>query len=473
MWSKVRPALIITHREIRDQFRDWRIIFPIVALTVLFPGLMNFTARQLVEFVQEYGAPVIGERLLPFLLMIAGFFPISISLVIALESFVGEKERQSIEPLLNSPLSDWQLYLGKMLAAMLPPLAASYLGIAVYLFGTYRQIQWLPDASFLAQVLALTTVQALVMVSGAVVVSAQTTSVRAANLLASFIIIPMTLLIQGESVVMFWANYSVLWWAVVGQIVIAGLLVRTGLAHFSREELLGRELDTLNLKWAGRTFWRAFRGEGRSLLDWLRREIPLTLRRAAIPAILMTLCLSVGIWVGVDQTATFPLPRAALNLEKLNQGFVEGLEDLRFFSVGSVSLVWLHNLRVMALATLLGIFSFGVLAIITLMAPLMLVGYFAASAGVIGISPWLFTAAFVLPHGVLEIPAIILGGAAILRLGAILATPARGQSIGEAWLAGLADWARLMVVLVIPLLLGAAALEVFLTPRVAVLLLQH
>jgi uncharacterized membrane protein SpoIIM required for sporulation len=245
------------------------------------------------------------------------------------------------------------------------------------------------------------------------------------------------------------------------------------LAHFSREELLGRELDTLNLKWAGRTFWRAFRGEGRSLLDWLRREIPLTLRRAAIPAILMTLCLSVGIWVGVDQTATFPLPRAALNLEKLNQGFVEGLEDLRFFSVGSVSLVWLHNLRVMALATLLGIFSFGVLAIITLMAPLMLVGYFAASAGVIGISPWLFTAAFVLPHGVLEIPAIILGGAAILRLGAILATPARGQSIGEAWLAGLADWARLMVVLVIPLLLGAAALEVFLTPRVAVLLLQH
>jgi uncharacterized membrane protein SpoIIM required for sporulation len=31
----------------------------------------------------------------------------------------------------------------------------------------------------------------------------------------------------------------------------------------------------------------------------------------------------------------------------------------------------------------------------------------------------------------------------------------------------------LMVVLVIPLLLGAAALEVFLTPRVAVLLLQH
>ena len=36
------------------------------------------------------------------------------------------------------------------------------------------------------------------MVTGAVVVSSQTTSTRAANLLASFIIIPMTLIINGE-----------------------------------------------------------------------------------------------------------------------------------------------------------------------------------------------------------------------------------------------------------------------------------
>ena len=46
----------------------------------------------------------------------------------------------------------------------------------------------------------LITVEALVMVSGAVVVSSQTTSVRAANLLASFIIIPMALLMQAEAV---------------------------------------------------------------------------------------------------------------------------------------------------------------------------------------------------------------------------------------------------------------------------------
>jgi len=236
MWHNIKQALIVTRREVRDQFRDWRIILPILALTVFFPGLMNFTARQTINFVEKYGAPIIGDRLIPFLLMVVGFFPISVSLVIALESFVGEKERQSIEPLLSSPLTNVQLYLGKLFAVMFPPLMASYLAIVVYLIGVYRQVDWVPNPTLLAQVLALVTVQTLVMVSGAVVVSSQTTSARAANLLASFIIIPMAILLVGESMIMFWARYHILWWAIFGQIIIAVLLIRAGVAHFNREE---------------------------------------------------------------------------------------------------------------------------------------------------------------------------------------------------------------------------------------------
>lgn len=138
MLSEIRPALNIAVREVRDMFRDWRIIFPTLALTVFFPFLMNFTARQILGFVQKYGATIIGERLVPFLLMITGFFPISVSLVIALESFVGEKERGSIEPLLNTPLKDWQLYLGKLVSSVVPPLLSSYLGMVVYLAWLFR-----------------------------------------------------------------------------------------------------------------------------------------------------------------------------------------------------------------------------------------------------------------------------------------------------------------------------------------------
>jgi len=46
-------ALIITRREMRDQLRDWRIIAPVVVLTLFFPLLMNFTAGQAVAFVER------------------------------------------------------------------------------------------------------------------------------------------------------------------------------------------------------------------------------------------------------------------------------------------------------------------------------------------------------------------------------------------------------------------------------------
>jgi len=256
-------ALRITRREVRDQFRDWRILVPITILTLFFPLLMNFTAGQAVSFVEQYGAPVIGERLIPFLLMIVGFFPISISLVIALESFVGEKERHSLEPLLSSPLTDTELYIGKTLAAMLPPLLAAYLGIAVYLTGLAVSLGWYPSPILLIQILALTTIQALVMVAGAVVISAQTTSVRAANLLASFIIIPMAILVQGESLIMFWAQYQALWWVIIGLALVTAILIRIGVRLFNREELLGKDIDEINLKAAWRTFANAFVGAGR------------------------------------------------------------------------------------------------------------------------------------------------------------------------------------------------------------------
>jgi len=99
----LRMVLTLMGREIRDTLRDWRIVVPTVILTLFFPALMSFVADAALDWVARYGAPIIGERMLPFLLMIVGFFPISFSLVIALETFVGEKERRSLEPLLATP----------------------------------------------------------------------------------------------------------------------------------------------------------------------------------------------------------------------------------------------------------------------------------------------------------------------------------------------------------------------------------
>lgn len=263
--EELYPAYLIARREVRDQFSDWRVLFPIIILTAFFPFLMNVVVQQMLDFVEKYGATIVAERLIPLLLMIVGFFPISMSLVIALETFVGEKERGSIEPLLDSPLKDWQLYFGKMVASTAPPLVGSFFGMAVYLIGLIIQGVPLPETSTIVMVFVLTIVQAIMMVSGSVVVSAQATSVRAANLLASFIIIPSAFLIQIEALIMFWGrNVSDLWWMVIAVLILSYLLIRLGISHFQREKLLGREIDILNFKWMWKTFWDSFWGNPRT-----------------------------------------------------------------------------------------------------------------------------------------------------------------------------------------------------------------
>ena len=465
-----RPALIIARREIRDQFRDWRIIFPIVFLTLFFPFLMNWTARAMLNFVSEYGANIVGERMVPFLLMIVGFFPISTSLVIALESFVGEKERGSIEPLLSSPLEDWQLYIGKLLSSTVPPLLGSFTGMTVYLGGLAVSHVALPEAGLLIQIVLLTVIQAVVMVSGAVVVSTQATSVRASNLLASFIVIPMALLVQGESVVMFWGRDTLsLWWIILGLLVLAALLVRVGLSHFQREELLGRELDALNFRWGWQVFRNTMRGGARNLFDWVARTWRYVFTEMKWTVLAMTVIAGVSVFLGAGLTASFPIQ------------FSSGLLPDRLDSItqlfpitmaGPVLGLFWQNLRVLLITLVLGILTFGILGITPVFTTLGISGYLIQILVNNGINNPLLIAAFFVPHGIFEIPALIISAAAVMHIGLKLATPHSGNTFGDTLLAALANWLRVTVAVVAPLLLVAAVIEAWVTPRIVLWVLR-
>jgi uncharacterized membrane protein SpoIIM required for sporulation len=462
---------LVAGREIADQLRDWRILTPIVILTLFFPLLMNFTANRATSFVAQYGANVVAERLIPFLLMVVGFFPISISLVIALESFAGERERLSLEPLLATPLTDGQLYMGKMLASLLVPLMAAYMGIGVYLLGLALTVHWTAPPVLLAQVLMLTTMQALVMVSGAVVISSQTTSVRAANLLASFVIVPMSQLIIGESLIMFWARYSVLWWIVFGLFIVAIILGRMGMHLFNREELLGREIDVLDFRWAWRHFKSAFLGRTPGLVGWYAGVLKTSVPRLWPSLVFMVVALIGGYWLGLRLAGQYQIPADLLQIDSIKADLLNQMRSFGLLSGKGWYLVLANNLRAIGIASLLGVFTFGVLGVILLMVPIGLIGFFAGNLSLAGFNTGLYLVALVAPHGVLEIPAAILAGAAILHLGMSLVSPPSGESLGERWLTALAEWCRIALGLVVPLLAAAAALEVFVTPLVAARLL--
>ncbi len=472
-------ALIITRREVRDSFRDWRIIAPIVILTFAFPFLAQFIAGRFTEFVTDFGAQIIGERTIPFLLMIVGFFPISISLVIALETFVGEKERRSLEPLLSTPLTNTELYIGKTLAAMIPPLVSSYGGMAVYLATlVLGDLAWRPQFMLVVQIILLTTVHALVMVTGAVVVSSQTTSTRAANLLASFIIIPMTLLIQGESVIMFLApdadsanGIGALWAIFAGLIVTVVLLLRVGGSIFNREELLGRSLDGINLRATFTKFWRHIRAVDASgtpapnLFAWYTRGMALSLRRVGA-AFWITIGMFVtvfiaGVIIGALPGFQLGLPRdLPLNEVGDNIGAYSGL----IFGQGNpvIAIAW-NNGRILLAAALLSMFSFGIAALI--LTPLVygVLGFTLMQVIGAGYDPSFFIPA-ILTHGIIEIPVIVIATATALKFGASITKPPAGQTVGHAWSLAFADTIKIGVGIVVPGLIIAAALEAYVTP---------
>ena len=61
--------------------------------------------------------------------------------------------------------------------------------------------------------------------------------------------------------------------------------------------------------------------------------------------------------------------------------------------------------------------------------------------------------------------AVFLATAAMFDIGAKLVTPQTDRSLGEVLLISLSDWLRVFIGLVVPLLMLAALIEVYVTPQ--------
>ena len=476
MRGKLLPVWLLAQRELKDQFRDWRILFPLIILTLIFPPLMNLVAKEAVSFANQYGGELILDRLVPFSILIIGFFPVTVALVVALEAFVGEKERGTIEPLLGTPFLDWQLYLGKFLVGIIFPLLAGYLSIALYILMVSRQDLSLPPAGLMVQLLTLTTAHAFLMVSGAIAISTQSTSVRAANLLASFIVMPVAILIQGESVLVFWGNDDLLWLAIAAVLILSAMLIRVGIAHFQREYLLGREIDSFNLKWMWKTFSGAFFGDARSLIKWYQLQIGASLRKIKTPLLLLLLIAVFGSIASFQWTSSI-LPADFTNFseEEIDVALDEfqaaaGLPsddiDISFLYVFS------HNVQTVLVMLFFGLLSFGILGELVFLINIGVLGALYAVLDAFGLPAATLYLAGILPHGIFEIPAIIFAGAGILYFGAVLVTPNPTKSLGEVFIHALADWLKIGIGIVLPLLLIAAFIEVYITPQILAQVMQ-
>jgi len=319
-------------------------------------------------------------------------------------------------------------------------------------------------------ILLLTFAHAVIMVSAAIVISVQATTIRAANLLASFVVVPVAFLLQGETVLIFWGDENVLFYAVIGLTILSGLLIRLGLAHFKREYLLGREIDTLNIKSLGRTFVARVTGGAKSIFEWYAVEIPATLKQLRQPLfiVMSVAILTVAVsYVWVVVNAPKHMDFAPARIQEYQQYIGKNLDKLDVLNV-NIPAYWIFfsNVRATVVFLVAGLISFATLGVTLFMVNMALIGGVLGGAGLIHFSPILVFVVAILPHGLFELTAVIISTAAVLKLGAVLVTPQLDKSLGEIFLLSLADWFRVFVGLVIPLLAIAAVIEVYVTPQI-------
>lgn len=189
--------------------------------------------QTLMDLVFNYILPV-------FFLII----PIMASSIMAASSFVGEKEKHTLETLLYAPLTLNQIFRSKVMASFLLSMLVSLLSFVSMILVVETEAFFLmgalliPKLNWLIILLLLSPGVSMIAVTLIVRVSAKAQSMEESQQSAVFLILPLVLLIAGQfSGVMLLSPLLLLALSLVCG-VIAWLLLKKSMKRFSYELLL-------------------------------------------------------------------------------------------------------------------------------------------------------------------------------------------------------------------------------------------
>lgn len=175
----------------------------------------------------------------PLFLMV----PVMVSSISAASAFVGEKEKKTLETLLFSPMTEMELFVGKMLSSFVLAVGASWAGFVLFvvefitlgapLFG---HAMW-PAPHWWAIVLALVPALSLLMVFLNVLVSAKVKGIQEAQQVSVLVILPLLFLVYGQlgGVVFLGTPMLLICAAVV--FIVDIVLTRLAVQTFNRDKL--------------------------------------------------------------------------------------------------------------------------------------------------------------------------------------------------------------------------------------------
>ena len=172
--------------------------------------------------------------------------PLMISGIIAADGIAGEKERKTLEGLLYTPLSDNELFITKVLTALVPALVVEIVGFIIYAFtvnlGGYHIMHrmFFPEPSWWPLVFFVGPGVSLVGLGATVLVSSKAKTFMSAQQASGLLVLPLLFLMIGQFAGLFFLTPATVW--VVGLIFWAfgALVIWVGAKTFTRGELIAR-----------------------------------------------------------------------------------------------------------------------------------------------------------------------------------------------------------------------------------------
>jgi len=172
--------------------------------------------------------------------------PMMVASTIAAGSFVGEKERKTLEALLHTPTTDTELFLGKLLASWVP---AFLVGLGTFLlYGLVANLSawrvmgriFFPNAMWVALVLWLAPAAAGVGLGTMILISSKVSTFQDAYQLGALVVLPVLLLVFGQVAGVLYLNVLAVMLTGLLLWVIDAAILWFGIRTFRRSEIIAR-----------------------------------------------------------------------------------------------------------------------------------------------------------------------------------------------------------------------------------------
>ncbi len=254
----------IINKEWAEVFKNRLVLFTVIFMPFLFtvlPLLILFFTRtagesgglssvpeQFAALCQNSatGADCLQYYLISQFMILFMLTPVIVPVNIAAYSIVGEKTTHSLEPLLATPITTIELLVGKNLAAVIPAIAATWIGFLIFLIGTFlitssaSLISLILDPLWLIAIFIIGPLLSVLSVNFAIMVSSRVTDPRVAEQLSVVVILPVMLLMIGQIAGFLIINRALMSFFALGVLLANILLIPLAVRLFERENILTR-----------------------------------------------------------------------------------------------------------------------------------------------------------------------------------------------------------------------------------------